>query len=86
MAQAIVAEVPEGVGGEEEMSGENFENTVQDSSTRHVVRQIQKHMQDINKLLDLLGRCSASGPFKKGALSAKQSIGAVRSYKKGRSV
>ena len=68
------------------MSKESTENTVQDSSTLHVVRQIQKHMQDINKLLDLIGRCSASGPFKKGALSAKQSIGAVRPYKKGRTV
>lgn len=72
--------------GRSEMSKENTENTVQDSSTRHVVRQIQKHMQDINKLLDLLGRCSASGPFKRNGLSREQSIGAVRSYKKGRTV
>ena len=87
LAQQVFAEVSEGARGEEEeMSKENTENTVQDSSTRHVVRQIQKHMQDINKLLDLLGRCSASGPFKRNGLSREQSIGAVRSYKKGRTV
>ena len=57
-----------------------------ESNIPHILQQINRHMQDINKLLALLGFCATSGPFKKGALSAKQSIGAARSYKKGRTV
>ena len=46
-----------------------------------ILRQIERHLQDVNRLLQLLGLSSASGSFKKGALSAEQSMSIGRTCK-----
>lgn len=54
---------------------------VAEQNQRLILKQIERHMQDITRLLQLLGLHSASGSFKKGALSAEQSMSIGRTCK-----